>query len=244
MDGNTLIYIAIAVMVMVLIAMLVVKKTMATSPMLQPVLFLCVAIELGLVGFVVYKNVSGSGNTGRLANYIRREEAKGFAAGKALSGKKILLIMNEGAAESKVNKEGLFKGLKDNGCEIVVAEIKNTAPEGDIMVITYKDVDKVLANHQDAKIIAFYDTFPADYHRISTNGKKDVQYFLFSNGSADMKNIGKDIKDKKIIGIVVPRSNTKIKPSDPVERNLEQAFEKRYILVTAGNLDANKDLFK
>ena len=44
MDGNTLIYIAIAVMVMVLIAMLVVKKTMATSPMLQPVLFLCFAI--------------------------------------------------------------------------------------------------------------------------------------------------------------------------------------------------------
>ena len=238
MDGQTLIYIAIAVMVLVLIGMLVIKKTMSTSPMLQPILFLCLAIEFGLVGFVVLKSCGGKSN--RLDNYIRREETKGFVAGKALSGKKVLLILTEGASESKVIKEGLIKGLKDNGCEVTVAEVKNNAPEGDIQIITHKDIDPLLAANADATLIAFYDTLPADYARMSTAGKKEVKYFLFNSGSADYKHIAKDIKGDKIVGIIIPNSKSKVKPSDPVERNLQEAFDKRYILVTKKNLDALK----
>ena len=232
-------------MVMVLIGMLVVKKTMATSPMLQPILFLFVAIELGLVGFVIYNNVSGGGAGGsRLENYIRREEAKGFIAGKALSGKKILLVLNEGSGESKTIKDGLLKGLKANGCEVTIAEIKNNAPDGDIQIITHKEIDAVLVNHKDATLIAFYDTFPADFSRLSTSGKKEVQYLLFNSGSAEMKQLAKEIKNDKIAGLIVPRNDAKVKPSDPVEKDLQQAFDKRYILINKGNADANGEYFK
>ena len=60
------VYIAIPLMILVLIGMLVVKKTMASSPMLQPMLFLCVALELGLVISVFYKQLSGGGSSGAL----------------------------------------------------------------------------------------------------------------------------------------------------------------------------------
>ena len=90
--------VAIALMVLVLIGMLVVKKTMAASPMLQPVLFVCVALELGLVVFVFYKQL-GKSSTGALERQFKIYHAKGFVAGEAIKAKasgKVLVVVNSG----------------------------------------------------------------------------------------------------------------------------------------------------
>ena len=54
------VYIAIPLMILVLIGMLIVRKTMQSSPMLQPILFVCVALELGLVISVFYRTLGGA----------------------------------------------------------------------------------------------------------------------------------------------------------------------------------------
>ena len=245
--------IAIAVMILVLVGMLIVKKTMANSPMLQPLLFLCVAIELGLVGYVVYSLVGGgnmsSDTKNRIEMQARREASKGFAVGSMLpKGKKTALIVNPG------NKENMFiKRLKEafekqygGTLEIVELEFDNTLDGSDI-TITAKDVDKALAKVADAEIILFYDTFPADYNRLSTNGKANVKYFLFGTAGADLARVGKEIKAKngKIIGVQLSLRDAKVKHNEPVEKDLKLAFEKRYIIITNANVDAKfNDYFK
>ena len=239
--------IAIAVMVLVLVGMLVVKKTMANSPMLQPLLFLCVAVELGLVGFVVYSLVGGGGMSSDTKNRIemqaRREESKGFAAAKALpKGKKAALIVNPGNKENMFIKrlKAAFEKEYGGTLEVVELEFENMLDGSDI-TITAKDVDKVLAKVADAEFILFYDTFPVDYSKLSTKSKADVKYFLFGTGGADGARLAKEIKAKnsKISGILLSRRNTKVKHSDPVEKDLQQAFDKRYIIITGANVDAN-----
>lgn len=233
-------YIAIAVMILLLIGMLVVKKTMASSPMLQPILFLCVALELGLVIFVFYNQLSGGGAaTDALEKACRKEAAKAVVAGKKLksaaAGKKALLIMPNGSKESKQG-QAFIKALTENYGQVTVDEPKAN-PESDIG-ITKKDIDEVLAKHKDAELVIFYNSLPEGY---KAEDKK--VYFLFDRGSGDGKQIKKDIESGKIIGIVLSQDKVTVKASDPVEKDPEEAFKKRYILIDKGNIGANAKYF-
>ncbi|MBQ6352403.1 MAG: hypothetical protein IJJ28_03955, partial [Lentisphaeria bacterium] len=103
MDITTVI--VVAVMAIVLIAMLICKKSMATSPMLQPILFLCVALELGGVIYVIYNNVGGGGSKSIIKGQMAFYHSRGYVAAELLNkkapGKKILLIANPGWETSK-----------------------------------------------------------------------------------------------------------------------------------------------
>ena len=237
-------YIAIALMILVLVAMLVVKKTMAASPMLQPVLFLCVAVELGLVISVFYNQLSGGGKSGALANAERREYAKGFAAGEFLkskaSGKKVLVICSANSKTSKIY-QAMIKGIKEKFGDVIEEETKAKETETGDDGVTVEDIKEVLAKQPNAEVIVFYGTLPANYDKIGTK----AEFFLIDTGAADLQKVKKDIENGKILGTIValPTSKTKLKPSDPVEKDPTEAFKKRYVLVDKSNVAANAEYF-
>ena len=239
MSGTTII--AIAVMVLVLIGMLVIKKTMAASPMLQPILFLCVALELGLVVFVFYKQLNPSPSSTRLEKQKRIYYTKGFIAGKAIkddASGKLVLVLSSGSQEDMSVKE-LIKGLQKSFGGITVAEVANGNSE-EIQEITAAMVNAALKEHADADIIAFMGTLPANYSSLSTGKAK---LFLFDTGSAELKRLKRDVESGKIIGIMWPKSNQP-KPGDDLEKTEQQIFDRRYIIITKGNIGANAEIFK
>ena len=234
-------------MVLLLVGMLVIKKTMAASPMLQPVLFLCVAIELGLVGFVVWNQFFNKEASSRTKNIYRREYAKGVGIGKFLKekagGKKVVIISSSGTKGNQGYME-LVKGFKENYGDVTEAETepKNTEGGDGNDAVTLDDVKKVVAANSSADIIIFNGTLPGNYKDLNTK----ALFFLLDNGSAELAQIKADIESGKIIGALVALSSDKsgIKPSDPVEKNPDEAFKKRYVIVEKSNLKANEEYFK
>lgn len=240
---STATVIAIIAMVFVLIGMLIVKKTMAASPMLQPILFLCLALELGLVVFVFYNQLSGGGKSSALEKAERREYAKGVKAGEFLkskaSGQKVLVISTANSKTSKIY-QAFIKGIKEKFGDVTEDETKAKDSEGgDDGGVTADDVKEVLDKHADAQVIVFYGAFPGNYEKLDTK----ASFFLIDAGAADTAKVKKDIDGGKILGIIIAKSKTGIKPSDPVEKDPAEAFDKRYILVEKSNLPANKDNF-
>lgn len=224
--------VAIAVMVLVLIGMLVVKKTMAASPMLQPVLFLCVALELGLVVFVFYKQL-GKSSTGALERQLKIYHAKGFVAGEAIKAKasgKVLVVVNSGNKADK-SMEELFKGMeKGLGAAPVVDELK-TNPEIQEEA-TAETVNAVLAKHTDAKVIVFIGTLTEKFDRLNTGSAK---VFLFDPGQADLRTLKKAIEQDKIIGVMMSKDNPP-KNKEKLEKTDREIFDKRYFIIDKGNL--------
>ena len=231
--------IAIAVMILLLIGMLVIKKTMANSPMMQPVLFLCVALELALVIFVFYNQLSGGGgDNSAIGRAIRREEVKASIVGaylkEKMGGKKTVILCSSGTKESKIG--GAFLGaFKKSYGEATEVELKpNNDESGDVGDgIPLKDVEEALKGHEDAELIVFYVGLPKDYKKLNAK----AAYFLFEQGAADIKDIKSLITSGKIVGIITGQKNPP-KTSDPIEKNDKEAFDKRYILVDKGNLNS------
>lgn len=240
MTGTTII--AIAAMVLVLIGMLIVKKTMATSPMLQPLLFLCVAAELGLVIFVFYRQLNGPGYSTRLEKQKRVYYSKGLIAGEAIKSAgsgKLLLILGSGA-KGDMSLQELVKGLeKSRGGSIVVDEVANGNSE-EIQEITADMVNAVIKQHGDAEIIAMIGTLPYNYSSVSF-GKAKI--FLFDTGSAELRRLKRDIESEKIIGIVMSAKNPP-KPSEPLEKTEKDIFNRRYFILNKGNIAENAELFR
>ena len=232
--------VAIAVMVLVLIGMLVVKKTMAASPMLQPVLFLCVALELGLVVFVFYKQL-GKSSTGALERQLKIYHAKGFVAGEAIKAKasgKVLVVVYAGTKADK-SMQKLFEGLeKGLGAKPVVDEIK-IDPEIQEEA-TAETVNAVLAKHTDAKVIVFIGTLTEKFDRLNTGNAK---VFLFDPGQADLRTLKKYIESGKIIGLMMSRENApRIK--EPLENTDKEIFDKRYFIIDRDNIAQYAEYFQ
>ena len=225
-------------MVLVLIGMLIVKKTMAASPMLQPILFLCVALELGLVIFVFYKQLFSDGSSGALENAMRKDYAKGAVAGEFLKskagGKKLLIVHTAGVKNDKM-RTALNNALKETYGSLEIDETKDNSSEGDVIPIVAKDVNEVLARHKDADVIAFMGVFPEDFGQLKPGNPKAV-FFLFDSGNADIAKIKKLIESDKVIGVIQPLKGSKVKYSDPVEKKETEAFAKRYILIDKAGL--------
>ena len=238
--------IAIAVMVLLLVGMLVIKKTMAASPMLQPVLFLCVAIELGLVGFVVWNQFFNKEISSRTTNAYRKEYAKGVGVGKFLkekaAGKKVVIISQPGTKENKSYQE-LVRGLKESYGDVAEAETKQKNTEGGDGAdeVTADDVKEAVAANSSADIFVFYGSLPRDYKKLDTKAA-----FFLLDGVSDPAQNKSDVESGKIIGILVamPTEKTGIKHSDPVEKNPDEAFKKRFVIVDKGNIKANEEYFK
>ena len=143
---------------------------------------------------------------------------------------------------SKTSKQyqGFLKGLQEKYGAVTEDETKERNNEADGGEgVTIDDVKEVLAKHTDAGIIVFYSFIPADYDKLDTK----AVFFLSDTGSADPKKIKKDIEGGKILGVIIGKQNTGLKPSDPVEKDPAKAFEKRYVLVEKSNLKANDKLF-
>ena len=239
-----MVIIAVIVMILVLIGMLVCKKTMANSSMLQPVLFLCVALELGLVIFVFYNQLFGGGGSGTIIEKQKRlYRSRGFIAGEFLKGKeggkKLLLINTPGSSDNQM-AQALIKGFKDQYGEIEVDEIVNTAPEGDIMEITAKDINPVLAKHPGIEVVAYNGTFPGDYGRVNFKGKT----FLFETGGATYAQVEKEIKGGRVLGVIFPKRGVRFKVADPVDKDEKKAFEQRYVLINQENIGSYGEYFK
>lgn len=240
MNGS--IIISIAAMVLVLIGMLIVKKTMAASPMLQPLLFLCVALELGLVIFVFYRQLNGPSYSGRLEKQKRIYYSKGYVAGEAIKSAgsgKLLLILGSGA-KADLSLQELVKGLeKTRGGSIVVEEIASSNTE-EIQEITADMVNAVIKQHPDAEIIAMIGTLPYNYGSVSF-GKAKI--FLFDSGSTELKRLKRDIESEKIIGIMMSVKNPP-KPAEELEKTEKEIFNKRFFIINKGNIAANAEYFK
>lgn len=238
-------YVCIAAMILLLVGMLVIKKTMASSPMLQPLLFLCVALELGLVIFVFYNQLSGGGTGGgAIDRAIRREEVKAIIVGKYLkekaSGKKTVIVCSFGTKDTKIGKAFLETFNKNYG-DATLVELKENPDGGTGEGVPLKDVEEALKEHKDAELIVFYgSTLPQDYKRLST-GK--ATYFLFEQGAASVAQIKRDIDSGKIIGIVLGQPNPP-KSKEKIEKDDKEAFDKRYLLIDKGNIGAHAEYFK
>lgn len=235
-------YIAIGAMVLVLVGMLVAKNGMANSPMLQPLLFLCVMIELGLVIYVFYDQFGVQ--NGVVANQERLERAKGFAAGKFLAGgdgtkgKKLLIVNGAGARENRCAR-ALAEAFESQYGPIIGDEVAEKSPDGDYVPPAAKDIEAVLRRHPEAEVVVFKGTLPEDYDKLNIG-----KIFLFDRGSADLERIRKDIAEGRIAGIVFTRKGVRIRSSDKVEKDPEAAFDKRCIIIDRNNLDANAAYFE
>jgi|GEM_PF-2868676 len=246
MDITTVI--VVAVMAIVLIAMLICKKSMATSPMLQPILFLCVALELGGVIYVIYNNVGGGGSKSIIKGQMAFYHSRGYVAAELLNkkapGKKILLIANPGWETSKMDGS-LIEALKKNygPVEVDTIVMPPNAEEQGIMIselMTNKAVDGIIEKHPDAGIVAFLYGLPENPQRMKIFTKKDRPViFLFEMGSAEGKWLTKKIADETISGLIVAKRG--VKHTEPPKRNDKDTFDVRYILVTKDNLDANRE---
>ena len=185
----------------------------------------------------------GTRSKGIIRNYERREQAKGFAAGKFLAGNaetkgKKLLVINSAGAKTNRYTQVLDNALKEQYGSLIEDEVKDNSSEGDFIAIKAKDIEEVLARHKDAEVFVFKDTLPEDYTKL-----KIKNIFLINSGSGDLKQIQKDIKSGKILGIIFTIKGVRIKSTDKVESNPEEAFKKRYILIHKGNVDANAAYF-
>lgn len=245
MDITTII--VVAVMAAVLIVMLVCKKSMATSPMLQPVLFLCVALELGGVGYVIWKNVGGKGSSGIINNQLAFYHSRGYVAGEYLAqkapGKKLLLIASPGWETSRMDNK-LIEALKKTYGEVEVdtIEVPPNAEEQGIMIselMTNKALDAVIDKHPGVGVVAFLYGLPENPQRMKVLSKKDHPViFLFETGSAEGKWLAKKIADETISGVIIAKSG--VKHTTPPKRKDKDTFDVRYILVNKDNLDANR----
>lgn len=236
-------YIAIGAMILVLVGMLVAKNNLANSPMLQPLLFLCVMVELGLVIYVLYDQFGRQ--NGVAANYERREWAKGFVAGRFLAasegtrGRKLLIINSSGAGDNRYAR-ALRGALKAQYGSLIEDEVKDNSPEGDYIAPAAKDIEEVLQRHPEAEVVAFADnTLPEDYGQLNV-----TKIFLFDRGSADLGQVRKDVAEGRIAGVILPRKGVRFKGTDKVETDPEEAFKKRYVLIDKSNLDANAAYFE
>lgn len=251
MDFTTVI--VVAVMAVVLIAMLICKKTMATSPMLQPILFLCVAIELGGVIYVIYNNVSGgsSGTRGIINNQLAFYHSRGAIAGEFLkakaAGKKMLLIANPGYDQSRMD-QSLIKALKESFGEfdIDTIEVPPNAEEQGIMIsdlMTNKALDAIIDKHPDAGVICFLYGLPENPQRMKIFSKKDRPViFLFEVGAAEGKWLSKQLQSEVISAVIISKRG--VKHTEPAKRNDKDTFDVRYILVNKDNLEANKSFIE
>ena len=234
-------YIAISVMILLLIGMLVIKKTMASSPMLQPLQFLCVALELGLVIYVFYNQLTGGGaGKDALGRAARREEVKANVVGAYLKGKvggkKTVVLCSFGTKETTLGKTFLEAFGKSYG-EITQVELKENPDEGTGEGVPLKDVEEALKGYEDAEVIVFYGgTVPVKYERLKTK----AVYFFFDQGSGTNQQIRKDIKSGKLIGLLIGKPNPP-KSKAPIEDDDKVAFDNRYIIIDGGNLDELKD---
>lgn len=245
--------IVVVVMAVVLIAMLVCKKRMATSPMLQPILFLCVAIELGGVIYVIYNNVSGgsSGTKSIINNQLAFYHSRGAIAGEFLTqkapGKTMLLIANPGYDQSRMD-QSLIEALKKSYGNVVIdtIEVPPNAEEQGIMIsdlMTNKALDAIIEKHPDAGIVAFLYGLPENPQRMKIFAKKDrPAIFLFEMGAAEGKWLAKQIQSDAVTGVVIAKRG--VKHTEPAKRNDKDTFDVRYILVSKDNLEANKNLFE
>ena len=246
MDITTII--VVAVMAVVLIVMLVCKKSMAASPMLQPILFLCVALELGGVIYVIYNNVSGGGSKSIIQGQLAFYHSRGYIAGEYLAkvapGKKMLLIANPGWDTSRMDGK-LIEALKKNygDVEIDTIVVPPNAEEQGIMIselMTNKALDAIIDKHPDAGVIAFLYGLPENPQRMKIFTKKDHPViFLFEMGGADGKWLTKKLADGTISGVIISKRG--VKHTTPPKRNDKDTFDVRYILVNKDNVDANRE---
>lgn len=239
---STATVIAIAVMVLLLVGMLIIKKTMAASPMLQPILFVCVAIELGLVGFVVWNQFFHKGDSDRLTNAMKKEYVKGTGIGKFLKekagGRKVVIISASGVKESKTYQE-FVRGIKEAYGDVTEAETKKKDGDGGDGndAITLDDIKEVVAANSSADIFIFNETLPRDYQDLDTK----ASFFVWGGSAENPAQIRADIEGGKIIGVLfaIPGDKSGVKPNDPVEKDPDEAFKKRYVIVDKSNLKDN-----
>ena len=235
--------IAIAVMVLVLIGMLVVKKTMAASPMLQPVLFLCVALEMGLDIFVFYNQLFGKSGDGksRIEKQTRIYYSKGFIAGeelKRVAGGKALIILT-GGGQNDPSLQELVKGFTTaRGGEVVVDEVQNNSGD-DVQEITADMINKVIRKHQGVEVVVLVNTTPEKFGSISLGKAK---LLMVDSGGAIPKQIKAEL-GKKIIGVIFSKRNQP-KGSEALDKTERAIFDKRFVYVHAGNAAANAEFLK
>ena len=214
------------------------KKLDLVKPMVVAVFFAAVAALFSGCDYYF-----GTGSKGVIKNYEKRERAKGFYAGKFLAGnaetkgKKLLIINSAGAKDNRYTQM-LNNALKEQFGSLEADEVKDNSPEGDFIAPKAKDIEEVLARHPGVEVVAFKDSLPEDYGRL-----KIGKIFLFNTGSADTKQVMKDIKSGKIVGVIFTIKGVRIKSTDKVESDPEEAFKKRYILIDKSNVDANAAYF-
>ncbi len=237
---DTGVLLAVIAMVVVLIGMLVAKKALATSNLLQPVLFLCVALELGCLIYVFHQRLGGGSGKSVIEIQKAVNRSKGVAAAEFLKakapGKKVLFVCMPGFKEDQMTMAMLEGFQKTYGGTVVCETIDGQIPE-DVMASDYLTPDKlnpVFDKCADAGLIIFCSgILPQRYNRLKAYGK--APFFLIDTGSADYAAVTRDLKAGKILGTIVAKRNTGLKHNSPVEKKDIDTFNKRFDIDSDGS---------
>lgn len=173
---------------------------------------------------------------------------------KKYGGARILLIHSPISQHNKdrfdVTVEALENGLKKGVGTSITAKISPPPPEGanseDEMMMYYEEMgmeatvfDKMLAEHSECDLVVSLIGLPWNYQdmefwKTPPEEEKPQKLVLVNASLYDLKPA---FKAGYIVAAVVTNPDFRYKMDEEPPRDLEEAFEKRYLLLHAENVD-------
>ena len=243
----------IAVMIAAFIGMIICAKKQKTNPNAKTIAILCLIIVVVCAGKFLVDTGSFGGMSREmkeaLACYERFSEASAQAAGELVSkkfaGKNVLIVASGGNAwEKQPNKLVEYTKKYINGANVTVKGLPYDTPAGDSgMMEEYmnaKYFNQLFDENKDVDVFVMTLSLPYDpsqMARIKLWKQKNPPKLVLIN--ADVNFLGQEIKKGTIAGAVVMRPDLKQEDFEKnAPKDLKEAFEARYVLITPENIDA------
>ena len=224
------------VMVAGFAGVLVCAKIQKTNPTIQPLAMVCAAvmlIGLGLYFWFYLNPPNYAAEYNRIYNL-----SVAHTMGTKLQGKKVIWIASGINGEDFKAKQAVME--KALGSSVTVVEASD--PESGIMMDD-KKFEEILKG-ADATTVLLIDADVSGLSKLAkqlgnAKGPKFVFTEMASQSLVNFKNV-KTAFDKEIIlfAIVAAMNDEEFTPD---EDNLDEAFQKRYIIIDKNNFDSSKD---
>lgn len=196
--------------------------------------------------------ILGSKSEAIIKNEIRYRSSICYVLGKKIAakypGKKVLVILRapahgESDATSEAMKESFNEAMEGSGCNITydyldLAEKRDDGSYYYNSVITGDKYNEVLEKNSGAEVVVSLTDLPNDPDEISSmsvwemeDDKRPALYLTFG----DINMLGGAIVAGLLDGLVIWKPGTKYS-RETAPSDLEEAFNKRYVLVTKDNV--------
>ena len=253
-----------AVMILALIGMIACAKKQRTNPNAQPIAIglLVIVIACGIAIMVMTNSFGGDDTQTLIENETRYACAKSEVLGSYLKdkfpGEKVLVVAERDFATNKRTDrliEALKTGLGSADVEVdtITLDTKGKMPPEEEMMMpieemmTAKDFDKLLEKHQDCKLVITMIGLPRDAANMKVwkMSKDKRPKIALLNG--DVGTMQQAIANGYIVGAVFYKPGVKY-TEDPAPKEVQKAFDERYLLVNPDNIKKiaaeNKGLFQ